>query len=98
VDQYSWAFNNQTTRSVRIFMMGFTTSQNSPLWTYTNVVVPNSFLTPVFRATDLHSSTKLWVGAWWDDGTFAANADGIKAYFQAHPDSAGHHTVPVIVG
>jgi hypothetical protein len=96
VNQYSWAFNNELGTSVRIFMMGFTTSENDPLWTYTNSVVFG--LVPIFRATDFRSSTTIWVGAWWDDGTFAANADGVKAYFRAHPNSAGHHTVPVIVG
>ena len=55
-------------------------------------------LTLVFRDTDPRSSTNLWVGAWWDNGTYGSNADGVRAYFQAHPNATGHHTVLVIVG
>lgn len=98
VNQYSWTFNNQTRANVRVYMIGFTTSEDNPLWTYTNSVVVDSALTPVFRDTDLRSSTSLWVGAWWDNGTYGANADGVKAYFRSHPNATGHHTVPVIVG
>ena len=98
VNQYSWTFNNQTRNNVRVYLIGFTTSENSPLWTYTNSVVVDSTLQPVFRDTELRSSTKLWVGAWWDNGTYGSDAEGVKAYFRDHPNGTQHHTVPVIVG
>jgi hypothetical protein len=47
-----------------------------------------------FYRVSLQGATNLWIGCWWDDGTYADAA----AYFAAHPYDPNHHTVPVTIG
>jgi hypothetical protein len=101
---YQMSFRNQTTDRARVFLMGFTTSASSPLWTNGSLTVPvapgpNSIHAIAFSVAELNGSTNIWVGAWWDDGTYGSgNTTDTLRYFSDHPDTTGHHTVPILVG
>lgn len=97
-NDYQWNFNNRTSNNARVFYIGFTTSENNPLVTQTVQVVAGTGSTIVVPAASLNSSTNLWLGAWWDNGTYGTDREGIRGYFRDHPNASGHHTVPVIVG
>jgi hypothetical protein len=47
-----------------------------------------------FFKASLNGATNLWLGCWWDDGSYPTAAD----YFAAHPSATGHHTVPITTG
>ena len=101
---YQMSFRNKITGDARIFLMGFTTSPSSPLWTNGSLGVPvapgpNSIHSLGFTAEQLNGSTTIWLGAWWDDGTYGTSGmPETMNYFSHHPDTTGHHTIPVLVG
>ena len=93
-------FNSGTDQSVRIYVMAFlSSSPSSPIWTDASLTCPPNFQPPyqntmTFFKSSLGNADTLWIGAWWNDGTYS-NAE---AYFAAHPEGGSHHTVPIIVG
>lgn len=101
---YQLSFRNQTTGNARVFAMGFTTSSSSPLWATGSLTLapasgPSDIHVLEFTVADLNGSTTLWLGAWWDDGTYGTGTPAeIASYFSDHPDTTGHHTIPVLVG
>lgn len=100
-NRYSIRFENQLasgSASVRIYLIAFTISVSSPTWTGSMGLSTGNTSRFQFTQGDIGSATNLWVGAWWDDGTYPATTAGIEAYFTAHPSGGGHHTVPIIPG
>ena len=93
-------FNSSTDQTVRIYLMAFNSSQPSnPLWTSASLTCPPNFQPPynnpiTFNQASLGNSDTLWIGAWWNDGSYAT----AQAYFAAHPEGGGHHTVPILIG
>jgi hypothetical protein len=93
-------FNSGTDQTIRIYLMAFLSSQPSnPIWTDDSLTCPPNFQPPynnpiTFDQSDLGDSDTLWIGTWWDDGTYAT----AQAYFEDHPAGGGHHTVPITVG
>jgi hypothetical protein len=99
-DIYTVRFRSVILNPTRIYAVGFTTDPTHPLWTNCSIVTTNDttvFHNLNFTAADLHGSSQIWLGSWFDDGTYPPNQAGILAYFHAHPNSPGHHTVPVII-
>jgi len=91
---YQMTFTNSLERSARIFCLAFT-QQTNPLWSRADVVLATRSLYKVLLPKSvLNGATTIWLGAWWDDGTYQNAA----AYFAAHPSGDGHHTVPITVG
>ena len=91
---YQMTFTNSLERSVRIFCQAFTQSAN-PLWSTADMVLQTrSSHMRLFPRSVLNGATNIWLGAWWDDGSYATAA----AYFADHPSGGGHHTVPVTIG
>ncbi len=100
---YVLTFINNLESQVRVYVKGFSTSQNAPLWFTTRAVdrkhhPHNTHHYVSFTPSDLNGATKIWVGCWWDDDTYPATSTGIEAYFTAHPEGGEHHTVPILVG
>jgi len=93
---------NPNNWQVRVFAATFKTSVADPIWIASPVVATtgeyarNLF---VLQHPELGDATDLWVGAWWDDGTYGtgARADVIR-YFTDHPAEGIHHTVPIRIG
>ena len=91
---YQMTLTNSLDQTVRVFMRGFT-QQSNPLWSPLDIVLnTRSGHTVLFTRSLLNGATTLWLGAWWDDGTYTNAA----AYFADHPAGGGHHTVPVTTG
>ena len=91
---YQMKFDNSLEQTVRIFCQGFTQPAN-PLWSPLDMVlVTRSSHTLLFPRSLLNGATTIWLGAWWDDGSYTNAA----AYFAAHPPGDGHHTVPITTG
>jgi hypothetical protein len=93
-------FNSGTDQSVRIYLMAFLSSQPSnPIWSDASLTCPPNFQPPYnntvgFYKASLGNADTLWIGSWWNDGTYATAQD----YFAAHPEGGGHHTVPILIG
>jgi hypothetical protein len=93
-------FNSGTDQSIRIYLMAFLSSQPSnPTWTDASLTCPPNFQPPYNNTVSwfqvsMGNADTLWVGSWWDDGTYATP----QAYFTAHPEGGGHHTVPILIG
>jgi len=100
-DSYSIGFNcnlGPNGGSARLYMAAFLTSVSSPTW-WNSLAINSSEVKRVrFTKTDLGNGTNLWLGAWWDDGTYAGTLAGVTAYFAAHGIDGGHHSVPIITG
>ena len=100
---YTLRFFNRLNAAARVYAKGFVASSSAPLW-WGSVSVPNEqpgqaqYVFFRFSSADLRGSTSLWMGSWWDDGTYPGTEAGTVAYFTDHPDSPGHHTVPILVG
>ena len=93
--------NNHATG--RVYLSAFATTALDPIWAHTASVPPNvgRMLTIVkvsFTVGQILRATGIWVGSWWDDGTYADSRDGVIAYFRDHPEGGSHHTVPILVG
>ncbi len=85
---------------VRVYAKGFGTSPAETLWS-TSLVIdrrPGDTRYLIFYPPDLRGSTHIWIGSWWDDGTYPGTPEGIQAYFTAHPEGGEHHTTPILVG
>jgi hypothetical protein len=98
---YSLTFDNSGgSQSVRVYLKAFSSANSSEtLWSYINVTLAASGnqknrQTLVVEKSLIGAADTLWVGAWWDDGTYST-AD---TYFAAHPTGGGHHTVPILIG
>jgi hypothetical protein len=92
-------FNSGTDQPVRVYLMAFVTQPSSPTWSNMSLTLPPNYQPPYvhtlpFMKNSLLGATNLWIGCWWDDGTYATTA----AYFDAHPTGDGHHTQPIIIG
>jgi hypothetical protein len=92
-------FNSGTDQNVRVYLMAFLTQPSSPTWSNMSLTLPPNFQPPYthtlpFMKNSLLGATNLWIGCWWDDGTYATTA----AYFAAHPPGDGHHTQPITIG
>jgi len=92
-------FNSGTDQQVRVFLMAFATDPNNPTWSDASLSLPPNFQPPYintlsFYKASLNGATNLWIGCWWDDGSYSNAA----AYFAAHPSDPNHHTVPVTTG
>jgi hypothetical protein len=97
---YQITFNNfHIARTVRVFLKAFVTDPNSPTWSDMSLVLPSNNQYPWIKAltfpkASLSGARTIWLGAWWDDGTYATTA----AYFADHPTGGGHHTQPITSG
>jgi hypothetical protein len=84
---------------VRIFFCAFEDSDPSTyIWSNTLGLTASGSGTQGSETIPLASQnvpTRVWIGAWWDNGTYASTAAGIAAYFAAHPSGGTHHTVPI---
>ena len=92
-------FNSGTDQEVCVYVMAFVTDHSNPTWSDASLVLPPNFQPPydhtlTFNKASLNGATNLWIGCWWNDGTYATAA----AYFAAHPSEVGHHTVPITTG
>jgi hypothetical protein len=98
--QYSIRFfNSGTDQQVRVYLQAFVTEPSSPTWSDKSLSLPPNSQPPNvqtinFAKTALNGATNLWLGCWWDDGTYTTAA----AYFAAHPSGVGHHTQPITTG
>ena len=100
---YSIRFHNEMTagqggNTARMYLAAFTTSVSDPTWTASVTAEIGAIISISFNTTDLESGVTLWVGAWWNDGTYPGTEDGVVAYFADHPSGGEHHTVPIMVG
>jgi hypothetical protein len=91
--------DNGANQQIRIFLKAFLSSQPSnSIWTDSSLVCrvspPAPYDKVTFYKASLGNSDTLWIGTWWDDGTYAT----AQAYFTDHPAGGGHHTVPITVG
>ena len=101
-ESYQLGFaNSGCDQWVRIYIMAFPSSQpGSPTWSDMSIILApwtpssRSAATQSFLKSGLGDADTLWVGVWWNDGTYATAAD----YFAAHPEGGGHHTVPILIG
>ena len=94
---------NNNHAAARVYVAAFSTSVSSPDWTHTQSVPPNhdrmlTIVTIDFAPGLISGATALWVGSWWDDGTYPDSQPGVIAYFADHPSGGSHHTVPIIPG
>jgi hypothetical protein len=91
---YQMTFLNSLEKTVRIFCQGFA-QPGIPLWSPLDMVlVTRSSFKFLFPKSVLGGAATIWLGAWWDDGTYTDAA----AFFADHPAGGGHHTVPVTTG
>lgn len=105
---YNLTFENQIDGNAnnhhpdaRVYIAAFVTEVSTPTWTHSVKVpagTPNNSVEVDIPAADIGSSTHIWMGAWWNDGTYPDTLQGIKDYFAAHPSGGNHHTVPIIPG
>ncbi len=105
---YRMSFQNQLTAQqdqnrwgVLIFIAAFHTTVQEAFWTTTVALAitgTDTEKTATLLVAGENTATSLWVGAWWNNGTFGADEAGVKAYFAAHPSGGVHHSVPVIIG
>jgi len=86
---------------VRVYIMAFQSSQPSnPIWSDMSIMLapwtPNSrsAATQSLLKSSLGNADTIWAGVWWDNGAYAT----AQAYFAAHPEGGGHHTVPILIG
>jgi hypothetical protein len=93
--------NSGCDQLVRIYIMAFQSSQpDNPTWSDMSIILSpwtpqtRSAASQSFYKSTLGDADTIWVGVWWDDGTYAT----AQAYFQDHPAGGGHHTVPITVG
>lgn len=99
---YEVTFTNQLSAPVRVYAKAFSASAPD-LWSY-SVSVPNAapggraYNIEHFNPGQLNGATQLWLGSWWDDGSYPETAEGVAAYFTDHPGGPEHHTVPILVG
>jgi len=93
-DYYFWQGGGSA--QVRIYMAAFASSVSSPTWWHSLSITSTSVQRVRFPKSGLNGGTNLWIGAWWDDGTFAGDQQGVIAYFTAHGVDGGHHSVPII--
>jgi hypothetical protein len=92
-------FNSGTDQRVRVFLKAFVADPDNPTWTDMSLALPPNYQPPYvntlsFFKISLNGATNLWIGCWWDDGTYPTAA----AYFAAHPTGVGHHTQPITTG
>jgi hypothetical protein len=93
--------NNHAT--ARVYLAAFSTTAANPIYTVTASVPPNidrmvTIVKIQFTVAQVLTATAIWVGSWWDDGTYPDSRDGAIAYFTNHPSGEGHHTVTIIPG
>lgn len=93
-------FNSGTDQNVRVYLTAFVTQPSTPTFSDASLVLPPNYQPPYvhqksYLKSSLAGATNLWIGCWWDDGTYTTPA----AYFAAHPaGDGGHHTVPITTG
>jgi hypothetical protein len=90
--------NNHAT--ARVYLSAFSDVVSNPIWAHTVSVPPNvgrslTIATVRFTVAQVFAATQIWVGSWWDDGTYPDSRDGVIAYFRDHPEGGSHHTVPI---
>src|ERR1700722_19001049 len=90
--------NNHATALV--FLSAFSDIVSNPKWAHTVSVSPNAnrsltIVRVTFSVGQVFGATQIWVGSWWDDGTYPDSRDGVIAYFRDHPEGGSHHTVPI---
>jgi hypothetical protein len=107
---YSLSFSNGMGQSAnnnhataRVYLSAFADAVSNPIWAHTVSVPPNvdrmlTIAKVSFSVAEVLRAAQIWVGSWWDDGSYPSSRDGVIAYFRDHPEGAGHHTVPIIVG
>ncbi len=95
---YKMQFRNMTSQSVFVFAKGFSTDPNDIKFTAAIYgISTQETQTLQFSVNDLHGATTLWVGSWWASGPYGTNEEGIRTYYQHHPNTPEHHTVPVMI-
>lgn len=90
--------NNHATG--RVYLSAFADAVSNPVWAHTASVPPNvgrmlTIVSVPFTVAQVLTATQIWVGSWWDDGTYPDSRDGVIAYFRDHPEGGNHHTVPI---
>lgn len=101
--KYTFTFFNRLDAQVRVYARGFGPAPMETLWSATVAVVNESsndahYVYLEASPAELNGSTQIWVGCWWDDGTYPGTTVGIQTYFTDHPEGTEHHTVPILVG
>ena len=98
---YSIRFSNSATdQPVRVYLMAFVTDHLNATWSSASLLLDPNFISQpherplFFNKAELNGATNLWIGCWWDDGSYATAA----AYFADHPSDPNHHTVPITTG
>jgi hypothetical protein len=98
-NEYSFVFDNECDQGARIYVLVDSTSVSNAVYTgsagYSALSSGGRFTIP---KSAFEGRTNLWLGAWWDDGTYGSDRQGVINYFTAHPSGVGHHTVPILVG
>jgi hypothetical protein len=104
---YSLSFGNNVAPSAnnhhadaRVCLSAFSDVVSNPIWVHAVSVPPMvqrmfTSVTVTFTVGQILGATQIWVGSWWDDGTYPDSRDGVIAYFRDHPEGDGHHTVPI---
>jgi hypothetical protein len=99
---YETTFHCQdVSANVRIFAMVYANAPAAPVWTTSIQLAPppgeNKALG--FLARQITGAGHLWIGAWWDNGTYGSGDQAqVIQYFTDHPYDPNHHTVPILVG
>lgn len=84
----------------RVYISIFASDVLNPVLPYSLLLVADtdhsrSSASLGFTSGQTPGATSIWVGSWWDDGTYPDSRDGVIAYFRDHPEGGSHHTVPI---
>lgn len=86
-----------------VYVSFFADSVLNPIRVYTSTLIPDTEHSRSgagfgFNPGEITGATDVWVGSWWDDGSYPSTRDGVIAYFRDHPEGGSHHTVPIRIG
>ena len=88
---YSLSFSNTMAPSTnnnhatgRVYFSAFSDVVSNPIWAHTQALPPNEGPTLTiakvrFTVGQVFGATQIWVGSWWDDGTYPDSRDGVIA-------------------
>jgi len=84
---------------VRIFILAFHDATPSvPIWRNSFPLAKEGTNLQTLPLAGQNVPTSFLVGAWWNNGDFRSDEQGVSDYFAHHPVGGVHHTVPIRIG